>query len=116
MNKVMFGFAAALSAVSMLAVVTPAQAEGRVGVTIGYPGGYGIAGPSYVAPPVVVQPAPVYVGRDPHRYWRERQWREREWREREWRARHDHDHHDHHDGHRPDGHDGRGGAQDNWRR
>lgn len=68
-----FGTAAALIATAM-----PAQAEVNVGVSIGFPGGYGIPQPAYVPAPVYVQPQPYYVQRAPVYVERnEHGWRER---------------------------------------
>ncbi|MBC7513483.1 MAG: PXPV repeat protein [Herminiimonas sp.] len=80
-----------LSASALLTLAAPAIAQVDVGVTLGYPGGYGIAQPSYVAPqPFYIQPPPVYPQRD----WSDgrRQWEDQQdWREREWGYRHRYD-------------------------
>lgn len=86
----------AVAAASLLAFAAPASAQVDVGVSIGYPGGYGIAQPVqpfYGAAPVYVAPAPVYVPR-PYDHPRDegRGWREREERAAEWHYRHDNRH------------------------
>ena len=107
-----------VAAASLLAIASPANAALDVGVTIGYPGGYGIAQPVqplYGPAPVYVAPAPVYVPR-PYYQQREegRDWREREERAAEWRYRHGYRHDNHH-GYQPDyRHDG-GRNDNNWR-
>ena len=97
-----------LAGTAILAVALPASAEVNVGVSIGYPGGYGVpqpVQPFYGSAPVYVAPAPVYV-QPPYYYQRDdnRDWREREARAAEWRNR-DY-HHDHHDGDWRQGRDG----------
>lgn len=90
---------AACATASLFVIVTPAIAEVNVGVTLGYPGGYGIAQP--VQP--LYGPAPVYVAPGyftpaprPYYYQRDegRAWHEREERAAEWRYRHEYRHHE----------------------
>ena len=80
-----------LMASALLISAAPAIAQVNVDVTLGYPGGYGIAQPSYSAPQsFYVQPQPVYGQRNwynGHDQWRERQERQ----EREWQYRHRHE-------------------------
>lgn len=97
MNAICITIVSIAAAASLLASATPASAEVRVGVSIGYPGGYGVAQPVqpfYGSAPVYVAPAPVYA---PRPYYSQREewrgWREREERAAEWRYRHD-DRHD----------------------
>lgn len=106
-----------LMASALLMSAAPAIAQVNVDVTLGYPGGYGIAQPSYSAPqPYYIQPQPAYVQRNwynGHDQWRDRQERQ-ERHEREWQYRHRHE-----EFHRND-HDDRGRweqQQDNrgWR-
>ena len=128
MRHLRSALAGLLGASALMIVTVPATAQVNVDVTLGYPGGYGIAQPSYYNPPqpVYVQPSPVYVQRDWNNgrsQWRERQEQhEREWRYREHhenRGRYDNDgwHHsqnEHEDRGWRDGsdrHDWRGGSQ-----
>lgn len=109
-----------LSAAALMATALPAQAQVDVGVSIGFPGGYGFAGPAYAAPvyvaprPVYVQPPPVYINRDDR--WRRHE-REVYYRDRhERREHHDNDWRGGRDGYGD--HDGRGdrGRHEGWRR
>lgn len=94
MNAIRTTLISIAAAASLLAIAAPASAQVDVGVSIGYPGGYGVAQPVqplYGPAPTYVAPAPVYVPR-PYYHHRddERGWREREERAAEWRYRHDH--------------------------
>lgn len=115
-----------LSAAALMVTALPAQAQVDVGVSIGFPGNYGFAGPAYGGPvygeprPVYVQPPPVYIDRDGGRRWHER---DSYYRDRH--DRHDNGWHGGRGGHRDrdwdgdhDGHDGHGGhgGRNGWRR
>lgn len=94
MKQNRFALFGTLTASALLIATAPAVAEDNAGVTLGYPGGYGIAQPSYVAPqPFNVQPPPATMQRDwndGRSQWRERQdQHEREW---EYRRRHEETH------------------------
>ena len=91
MKQLRLPFIGPLTASVLLTLAAPAIAQVNVGVTLGYPGGYGIAQPSYVAPqPIYAQPPPAYMQRD----WRDgrRQWQDqRAWHEQERKHRHHHE-------------------------
>lgn len=93
MNAIRTTMISIAAAASLLAIAAPASAQVDVGVTIGYPGGYGVAQPVqpfYGPAPVYVAPAPVFVPRPYHHHRDEGwAWREREERAAEWRYRHD---------------------------
>lgn len=90
MKQLRLPFIALLTASALLTLAAPVFAQVDVGVTLGYPGGYGIAQPSYVAPQsIYAQPPSVYMQRD----WRDgrRQWQDQHaWHEQEWEHRHRH--------------------------
>jgi hypothetical protein len=87
--------AALFAAVSLSTISSKALAGVDVGVSIGYPGAYGVIGPSYVTPaPLYVVPRPVYIqppayiqyGQGYDRGFDGGSGRGHEWRERESRA------------------------------
>ena len=126
MNAIRSTIISIAAAATLLAVAAPASAQVDVGISIGYPGGYGVVqpvqplygqAPTYVAPAPVVVPRPYYPHRD-----EERGWREREERAAEWRYRHDHrpDYRpdfrpDHRPDHRPDYRHDYGRDDNHWR-